>query len=813
MTMACAMNGKAIAANATAALPDVDGMVIDETGAPMPFANVVLLSAADSSFVEGLTSDEAGRFSIKAATAPYILRISSVGYTTKFINIGASAQNSCTVQMETNAEVLGDVEVKAQLPKTKLTPRGMQTAVQGSVLENLGSAEDALARVPGLIKTNDGLSVLGKGAPIYYINGRRVHDLQELKQLRSTDILSVEVINNPGAQYDATVNAVVRIKTVKRQGDGFGFNTGVTDEQSLRTASNNDPSAYFNGNWRRGNVDLFAGTSWYQWHNVQSSDLFMESYGNNACKQDGHLEFKQNDRGWNFNGGANWQINDQHSVGFRVDRSLQTLGQVRQSLEEDYFLNGVLQEHILAVGHHDIDEKPNSLKVNTYYNGQAGKLGIDVNADYYVQHGNQLAFTDETSSATGASAVNTDSHSKSELWASKVVFTYPIWVGQLQVGNENTISRRNEDYTIASTGAGTTGNIPATTAEVKEDNYAAFIEYGLYLPKVGQLSAGLRYEHVRYTYDEDFEYLGTVINGHNNVERTQDNFFPSFAWANAFMAESGSPLQVAVSYSMKTIRPDFNMLNSALRYHNRYVWQSGDAMLTNQVNHELGMNARWKIFTLMGNYVVMNDALSNWSSLHPTEPGVVMVKNCNLSDPVHKASYYVNLSPTFGCWTLNYTAGIQQQWLSIDANDPREATGRRTLNFDDTQFVAQCFNTWRFGAKKDGSNAWQADLGATLQTKGHTMNAMQTNNYLTVSASLQKSFLKNDALTVKFEVTDLTKTADYNVRTDSGTHLITQTNQLDQHRIKLGVYYTFNAARSKYKGTGAGKEAQERMSK
>ena len=54
----------------------------------------------------------------------------------------------------------------------------------------------------------------------------------ELEQLSSEDIKHVELITNPGARYDATVNAVVRIQTIRRTGDGFGFNLNSSYYQS-----------------------------------------------------------------------------------------------------------------------------------------------------------------------------------------------------------------------------------------------------------------------------------------------------------------------------------------------------------------------------------------------------------------------------------------------------------------------------------------------------------------------------------------------------------------------------------------------------
>jgi len=816
--MAALISATMMASNAG---PDVKGQILDESDEPMPFVNVVLLNPQDSTFIQGATSDEEGIFYITTQRNEGLLRFSSVGYETQYINVdtqgrlGAPSTNN-VVTMLNDRQQLDEVTVQGQLPRTKLTTQGLQTDVLGSVLEKVGSAEDALARVPGLMKTSDGLEVIGKGNPIYYINGRRVHDMQELKQLRSYEIASVEVINNPGAQYDATVKAVVRIKTIRRQGDGFGFNAGITDEQSLRKASNNDPFGYLNMNWRHNNVDIFAGASGLRWHSIQISDeMSQETYGTPHFQQKGTLYFNQEQRQAEFNAGVNWQINEQHSMGMRINHTHTAMMRVRQNLIEDMIRDGEVEDHIEAAGHHDPDGIPNSTKVNTYYNGKAGKMEIDFNADYFLMRSSQLANTDEISSASGQSTVSTDSHSKNRLFASKLVLTYPVWTGRLQGGSEMTFSRRFEDYIIRNSETKSAGNsayIPATDSKVMENNFALFVDYAFALPHIGQLGAGLRYEHVGYTYDSDFEYRGTDINGHDNVEREEDNFFPSFSWANAFMLRDGSPLQMSLNYSMKTIRPDFYSLNSAIRYHSRYVWQSGNAALTNQINHELGLNARWKVITLIGQYECRKDALSQWSSLYNDE-GIILVKTCNLSEPVHKASYYVNLSPTIGCWTMNYTIGMKHQWLEIEANDPREASGKRTLDFDDSQFVAQCFNTWRFGAKKDGTGAWQLELGGTLQAKGYDLNTRQTNNYFNLDAAIQKSFLKDDALTLRLEGTDLTKTANFNVWSDCGSHSITQSNRFDQHRVKFSVTYAFNTARSKYKGTGAGQDAQRRMSK
>ncbi len=65
--------------------------------------------------------------------------------------------------------------------------------------------------------------MFGRGDAIIYINGRLVRNSSEVGQLASSDIKEVQVINNPGAQYGADVNAVIKIVTKKPVGEGFSL--------------------------------------------------------------------------------------------------------------------------------------------------------------------------------------------------------------------------------------------------------------------------------------------------------------------------------------------------------------------------------------------------------------------------------------------------------------------------------------------------------------------------------------------------------------------------------------------------------------
>lgn len=125
------------------------------------------------------------------------------------------------IRLEPEEQNLSEVTVMASLPVYKMENGGIATDVQNSRLKNSGTATDVLAQLPFVTQNKDYFTVFGKGAPAIYINNRLVRDIAELQEINSADINKVTVITNPGVEYDATVQAVIKIETLRKQGDGF----------------------------------------------------------------------------------------------------------------------------------------------------------------------------------------------------------------------------------------------------------------------------------------------------------------------------------------------------------------------------------------------------------------------------------------------------------------------------------------------------------------------------------------------------------------------------------------------------------------
>lgn len=699
----------------------------------------------------------------------------------------------------TATQELGSVDVVVKIQKTKMNGNVMVTRIVGSPLANAGSAEDALSRVPGMLMRNGQLEVIGKGAPIYYINGRKVQDLSELTRLSSQDIREVEVINTPGAQYDAQTNAVVRIKTVRRMDKGLGGNFEAHDIYSPSHGDNRVAST-LNLNYRHKALQLFAGTTFddNQLRGYETEYSWINAGKQNTFTQQGDTHMDQHYRSLKFNFGAEYQLAADHSLGFRVERNDNLLGRTDYWMTDDIRLNNSPLDHMLSTTHTDADGV-DSWSANTYYVGQVGKLGIDWNFDYYRTRETNHAMTDETDQS-GLKYVDANSLSKNSLYATKLIFTYPLGRGKLQAGTEVDLLRRDNEYRINQQ------SISDDESEVRENTYAAFAEYSTMIPRAGMLNVGLRYEHV------DFDYL-SHISASQNVSRKLDNIYPTISFATQI-----KDLQASLSYSVKTRRPGFRTLRSNIEYNNRFTLSTGNPKLQNEINHQAALNMRWRYLSFSANYQRQENGIYDWSNPYG-EDGTVMLGWVNFDKPIHQVSGFVNYTDTHRGWTPSYTVGMQKQWLSFDLPDPREATGVRTVNYNRPMFIFNVNNAYKIPSRRDdGFGAWLLELNSEFLSGFHYGNAEVENCYWNLQFSVQKSWLENDALSLKLTVNDLAHMAHHNVKIDLGNTIMTQTHIngvsrsiYDPQTIQLALRYKFNATKRKYQGSGAGSDIRSRM--
>ena len=693
----------------------------------------------------------------------------------------AWSQEVDTLQANDMMFELRELVVKGGLPNTRLKGNAMITRVEGTPLASSGTLGELLVKVPGMTGTEDSPEVLGKGVPLIYLNGRLLRDDSELKRLRSEDIRDVEVINNPGAQYDATVRAVVRIRTKRQQGEGLSLDLTVTDEQDLRY-NFNKPNAKLGLNYRMKDVDIF-GSVWY-YHQDYRQYSWLEETTNTTklFHQVGPYTMTWRNNQLTYTAGVNWQPSDNHSLGIRADLTHYLGGTNKVIFDEDVFENGVRIDHLYSE-QTSKETKPLGVLTNAYYNGTVGKMGIDFNFDFLSTEINTDRENVENS-LVNDDFVRSGSGTESRLYASKLVLSYPVWKGALEAGTEMTFARRHNTYWIDKE------SIADTDADISEDNIAAFVEYGADLERWGKASVGLRYEHTLLDYKDDMnsDYL----------HRSMDEIFPTASYSVRL-----GWLQAALSYSLKTNRPSFFAMNDAVTYISRYSMQAGNSQLLNERLHDLTLNLSWRWLMLSASYGRCKHVITQWSFV--SDDDAALIKHINLDRPVNTVGAYISATPRVGIWSLNATAGVEKQDLYLDLEDPHAPGGMRRAYFDKPVYTLNAFNT--FSLKHD----WRFDINFMFRSHGHQLNFYDDYDNMRLNLVVQKSFLKDKALTLRMAVLDALQRNHMNEYGDMGYYKIQQNNRYSTHKLQLTVIYRLNATRSKYKGTGAGKDAQQRM--
>ena len=755
----------------------VIGRVVDAEGQPIEFANVSLHGAADpnssdrnSTYINGGVSNENGDFVIPCREKKIMLKVTYVGY--KTVTRHVSVGNIGTVTLQPETFMVKGVEVKGEIPQYKMAKGGMTVDVQHSILHDIGSADDLLSMIP-MVQSKDGkFEVLAKGEPEIYINNKKVRDPSELKQLKSVDIKSVDVITSPGAKYNAEVNAVIRIKTLKAQGDGLSLM--VTSDTWKNNKWNNYDDLTLK--YRTGGLEAFANVALDNGHYSNDQDLEQQLH----IKKDffdvhAGLPVRSTWTTLQYKGGLSYDFNADHSLGLSFSSQKMFYNKFKSDMTQHYLKNGAFYGDVLLKT--DIDELDKPVwELNTYYVGKVGKLDIDLNATMLQRKSENHLNQQEYSQELGDRTITTLNCEDRKMMAGKLVLSYPVWKGVLSGGAEATSTRsygRNVNQENI---------IPETDNEMKEKNIAGFAEYELQLGQ-WRLNAGLRFEHVKADY-----YL--FGKWQQEPSRTYNDWFPnlSAAWQK-------DKWSAQLSYSKRITRPPYNMLTSMIVYDSRMFYEGGNPLLRPSVRQSIDLNLTYAWLTFMAGFTRENDLFTHIGRVYDEEQEIAIFQPMNFD---HQDRVYATLvaSPKFGFWQPTATLHYYQQMFDAEAYGAPEKLNKPEFSFDlKNWFVIHPTMKALVQMSYSGSNHWAF---------------MYRGSNFAVNARLQKSFF-NERLSCTLYANDIFRTARTKMTTYYAIGLTDQDVYTYTQCVGLTLSYNFNVSRSKYKGSGAGNDERNRL--
>jgi hypothetical protein len=750
------------------------GTIIDETGQPIAYANVYLLHPSDSSLIGGGVSNEAGLFVIPCETNPVLARISFVGYKTVYKQCISTELG--TIRMRPETMTIKGVVVTGERPKVQLQGNSLIMNVEGTVMERIGTAEDVLSRVPTISKKGDVFEILGKGVPLIYLNNRKLTDLQELKNIQSDNIKTVEVIQNPGARYDATVNAVIIIHTKRTAGEGLGVELTSWTRKGHGFANNER----INLTYRTGKLELFAnlfGAYNKRWEKGEfEQTVFADTLWviTNKQKNKVHNPFLEGRFGFNY------QMNDDNSFGGFYQNTYDYV-KTWSDYDDDLLANGSMYDHLQNSSVNRAEGAPKH-QVNLYYTGKIGKLAIDFNADYTYRNQRNRNQQQELSDEYDDRNVNTYALTRSRLMAEKLFVTHPIGNGQIEVGEEYTNTRWNSSF------ENTEGYIANSNNEQYEQSIAPFIELRQQIGRF-QLSAGLRYEYVASEY-----FVGGIRR--DDQSRTYNDFFPSVS-----LSTSVKKVQLSFSYAKRIRRPSYWQLSSDVIYENRLNMQTGNPYLKPIKYHNVNAMVMWKWLYLNTNFShCVDPILYTAESLESdSKVNLVTYKNYNYADWLTitlGAQKNIKLGHEV-IWTPQYNISLMKPWFNAEFLGEQKSFSKPMLSLQLGNIVTLPYD-------------WLLQADFNMHTHGNSgANADFDCTNPIFSLSVSKDFFNR--LNIKLSGNDLFNGAINRFTLYSNRMMFRKIEDDDSRCVTLSLRYRFNVTPSKYKGTGAGNAEKGRL--
>jgi hypothetical protein len=744
----------------------VSGKITDSANAPIEFTNIVLLQNADSAFVAGTATDSLGNFSLNVAENSYLLKASMLGYKPYFQNI--SAGNIGTITLQADTMILGEVVVQGVRPIYKMESGGVSTDVQNSFLAKLGTAQDVLAQLPFVNVVKNEISVFGKGKPIIYLNNRLLRDMSELEQLNSNQIKKVTVITNPGAEYDATVQSVIRIETIKRQGEGLSgnFMSRLTVDKRF---SHNET---LNLNYRKGSLDLFGMMRYRKYGDLQLLELQQKTRSNStetSVTQAGEQEHKSQSIRANI--GANYTFTAEHSAGVKFQSSRTLSNSFVLPSDFTALKNNVLDESFASKITADDYKCPFSNYLNGYYEGQFTTwLAAKLNFDYATgKDGNYRLSENFRQNIT--ETIETQDDSNYDLYAAKLIFTSPLWEGQLNYGYEFSKTTNNQHFNILQKGNSNILNSSQNTA--KQWLNAAFATYAR---QFGNFSAEIsfRYENI------DFQYFNGEIK-EEEPSKTYNNFFPS-----ASVAYQTGNVQMQFAYRNSTLRPSYYQLRSEMQYDNPYTYEAGNPYLKPTIINTLSYMFVWKNLQTQIAYNLFKDRMISPPYLLTDDIICMQPINLNKSQTFTFTAAY---APTIKFWNPNLEFDFIKDFLTYDAP---------AMTYNKPLIIIGFSNNFRL--PKDLN--FSANL--TYQSNGHSDMMYSHSNYR-FDIVVSKNMLNNN-LRLNLGAEDIFGT--YKQRVVDVTNYISTSIWKDRNTrcVYLSISYDFNATKNKYRGEQASDE-------
>lgn len=656
---------------------DISGTLTDGN-APLPFANVLLLSPTDSSLVRGTITEEDGQFLLeKIETGSYLLSSAMIGYTTDYQTIEVKSNENKSlgnITLSEEATELEGVTVTAKKPLFEQKIDRLTVNVANSITSAGATALEVLERSPGIVvnRQQNAISVAGKDGVIVMMNGKINRMpieavVQLLEGMPSSNIEKIEIITTPPANFDAEGNAGF-INIVLKETSDRGLNGSYS--LSAGYGRGDVSSAGTNFNYRKGKVNLYGDYSFSREAQEQLFTFYRRVELNGALVEtDTRSERDPVQRNHNARLGLDFDLGKKTVLGILASGydnrwSMDALN--RNTISSD----GMLDTLLII----DNDEINHWQHVGGNINLQhtfAPEHTLTFDADY-LRYGNEnpTNYLNTYSDAEGNFLYEENTFSGKET---------PIKVGvakldyvkrfsdklKWETGIKGTLSRFDNDVRVSRFENGNEIIDPMLTADyrLEESIGAAYTSFDVQVDEKTGMKLGLRYEYTNSN-------LGTPEQP-DIVDRQFGRFFPSFFLSRNFNDNNSAN----ISYSRRITRPTFNEMAPFVIFLDPSTFFSGNPAIQPAISDNLKLDYRFKTVMVSIQYTVEDSAIARFQSrvIPGTNTQLIGASNMknrktaslSISMPIQATKWWRIQTNLIGNWQ-EINAYLDGEFFSID---------------------------------------------------------------------------------------------------------------------------------------------------
>ncbi len=780
------------------------GYIYDDVTHEPEMAATIIVTAKQNSkeIIKKAVTDINGKFDFSVShTGDYVLNAFVLGKKTTTLNFKVLPSDTIVslgeIYLSTDVKLLKGIEVVAQKPLVKMDVDKLTYDVASDPDAQAMTTSEILSKVP-LIDVDGNGNIRMNGTTNFLIlqNGRRTaitrHPKDILRSLPAQLIKSIEVISSPGAKYDAEgiggiINIVMQrryeghLSNVNGTLNNMGFNTGVSTTTKINkfsidgyisynriftpTGGNNNQTynyvseskahqASYNREKSRGSTEFANINASYEIDSLQLLTLSLSGMGS-----------QQRSPSWGST--EMWGINNRFAYSYlRQNTSKQSF--INGTAGLDYQRIGKRNKQNVSTFSYQISTNPQWTKGTTQYYDIVNNLNENI-VDELQLYNNHTHYNNQclehTLQIDNVSPL--DKHQTIETGI-KYILRNNESISDIYDSHD-----KDDEYLYNTQRSNHYKN--------RNDIFAAYLSYTYRGSKISVMP-GARYE---YTY-QNIQYLSGILGSDANYTGHYAYLVPSLK-INFKIARSQS---LRLDYGMRLSRPSIYYLNPYFNNVNAQHIFQGNGNLEAECSHSFGITygnfTRKLNINLSLTYRMLNNGIEQVSRIikdggeyfdngkHYASPGSVYSTYINIGHTKHSSfDFYIrwNMLRQLS-WTFNGNIAY------LDIEDPlRQQRNHGWKAFLSSNVSIQLPAALRF-------------MGRIAYSSRDIMLQGENSSLVTYNFSLNRSFLKNNRLTITLNASDIFRSWMTRSRTTYDSNFYTQsTQQVKRQYYGITVMY------------------------